>query len=99
MEKGIIEKEIELNNQGLKVYVVIKGDNIIVESFIKEFQYIISDRPAIDKMPEAVPDRPEYDRSSFKQYICEELVIRTRKRIGNARENINRANSLSPSYL
>lgn len=79
--------------------LVIKGDNIIVESFIKEFQYIISDRPAIDKMPEAVPDRPEYDRSSFKQYICEELVIRTRKRIGNARENINRAKSLSPSYV
>ncbi len=79
--------------------LVIKGDNIIVESFIKEFQYIISDRPAIDKMPEAVPDRPEYDRSSFKQYICEELVIRTRKHIGNARENLNRAKSLSPSYV
>lgn len=79
--------------------LVIKGDNIIVESFIKEFQYIISDRRAIDRMPEAVPDRPEYDRSSFKQYICEELVIRTKKRIGNARENINRAKSLSPSYV
>ena len=79
--------------------LVIKNDNKIIESFIKEFNYIINGRPAINKMPEAVPERPEYDRSSFKQYISEELVIRTRRRIGNARENISYAKSLSPSYV
>lgn len=78
--------------------LVIREDEIIIDTFIKEFEYIINGRVAIDEMPESVPERPEYDRSSFKQYISEELVIRTRRRIGNARENINRAKALSPTY-
>lgn len=78
--------------------LIIKDDDIVIESFINEFNYIINGRFAIDKMPDTVPDRPEYDRSSFKQYISEELVIRTRRQIGNARENISRAKALSPSY-
>jgi hypothetical protein len=78
--------------------LTIKDDDIVIDSFINEFNYIINGRLAIDKMPDTVPDRPEYDRSSFKQYISEELVIRTRRRIGNARENISRAKTLSPSY-
>ena len=49
-------------------------------------------------MPETVPERPEYDRSSFKQYISEELVLRSKKRIGNIKENIVRAKALSPNY-
>ena len=77
---------------------IIKDDDMVTESFIDEFNYIINGRLAIDRMPDTVPDRPEYDRSSFKQYISEELVIRTRRRIGNARENISRAKTLSPSY-
>lgn len=77
---------------------IIKDDDMVTESFIDEFNYIINGRLAIDRMPDTVPDRPEYDRSSFKQYISEELVIRTRRRIGNARENICRAKTLSPSY-
>ncbi|QFQ12180.1 DUF1669 domain-containing protein [Pseudoprevotella muciniphila] len=78
--------------------IVIKNNEKVIESFLKEFNYIISGRLAIDKMPEAVPERPEYDRSSFKQYISEELILRTIRRIGNARENISRAKKLSPSY-
>lgn len=78
--------------------LVIKGDENILKAFVNEFDYIINGHCPIDKMPETVPDRPEYDRSSFKQYISEELVIRTRRRIGNARENISRAKELSPSY-
>ncbi|SDM10412.1 phospholipase D-like domain-containing protein [Segatella bryantii] len=78
--------------------LIIKDDDMVIDSFIDEFNYIINGRLAIDKMPDTVPDRPEYDRSSFKQYISEELVIRTRRRIGNARENISRAKTLSPSY-
>ena len=78
--------------------LIIKDDDMVTDSFIDEFNYIINGRLAIDRMPDTVPDRPEYDRSSFKQYISEELVIRTRRRIGNARENISRAKTLSPSY-
>ena len=78
--------------------LIIKDDDMVTDSFIDEFNYIINGRLAIDRMPDTVPDRPEYDRTSFKQYISEELVIRTRRRIGNARENISRAKTLSPSY-
>ena len=79
--------------------LVIKDDDKVIDSFVNEFNYIINGRVAINKMPAVVPDRPEYDRSSFKQYISEELVIRTKRRIGNARENISRAKTLSPSYV
>lgn len=79
--------------------IVIKDDKKIIESFTKEFQYIIRGRQIISKMPSVVPERPEYDRSSFKQYISEELVIRARKRIGDIYGNISRAKSLSPSYI
>ena len=40
------------------------------------------------KMPETVPDRPQYDRSSFKQYISDELVLRAKRNIGNRRQNL-----------
>ena len=49
-------------------------------------------------MPETVPEKPEYDRSSFKQYISEELVLRSKKRIGNIKDNIIKAKGLSPMY-
>ena len=78
--------------------LIIREDEQLIDAFKKEFEYIINGRIAIDKMPESVPERQEYDRSSFKQYISEELVIRSRRRIGNVRENISRANALSPSY-
>ena len=78
--------------------LVIREDEKIIDEFKNEFEDIINGRVAIDEMPESVPERPEYDRSSFKQYISEELVIRTRRHIGNARENIGRAKALSPSY-
>lgn len=78
--------------------LIIKNNEKLINDFTKEFDYIISGRKPVEEMPDSVPERPEYDRSSFKQYISEELVIRTRKRIGNARENISRAKDLSPSY-
>lgn len=78
--------------------LIIREDEQLIEAFKKEFEYIINGRVAIDEMPDSVPERPEYDRSSFKQYISEELVIRSRRRIGNVRENISRAKALSPSY-
>ena len=78
--------------------MIIKDDEKVIEAFSNEFDFIISGRTAIDKMPEQVPERPENDRSSYKQYISEELVIRTKRRIGNAQENISKAKLLSPSY-
>ena len=79
--------------------LVIREDEEVIKAFLKEFDYLINGRIEINEMPESVPERPEYDRSSFKQYISEELVIRTRRRIGNARDNISRAKALSPSYV
>ena len=48
------------------------------------------------KMPETVPDRPQYDRSSLKQYISDELVLRAKRDIGNRRQNLIDAQTLSP---
>ena len=73
-------------------------DEKVVKEYTNEFAGIISGRPIIDKMPESVPERPEYDRCSFKQFISEELIIRTRRRIGNAKDNMSKAKCLSPSY-
>lgn len=78
--------------------LIIKGDDNLIDAYSNEFEKIITGRIAINRMPESVPEKPEYDRSSFKQYISEELVIRTKRRIGNAKENLNRARTLSPSY-
>lgn len=78
--------------------LLVIEDRLVVKAFNTEFENIISGRIKIDKMPEFVLERPEYDRSSFKQYISEELVIRSKHRIGNTRENLMRAKSLSPSY-
>ena len=78
--------------------LIIRDDEKVIDYYNNEFDNIISGRTIVSKMPETVPERPEYDRSSFKQYISEELVIRTRRRIGNAKENLTKAKSLSPLY-
>ncbi len=78
--------------------MLIIHDDKVVADYNREFERIVDGRPVIDKMPESVPERPEYDRSSFKQYVSEELVIRTRRHLGNSKENMLKANSLSPSY-
>lgn len=78
--------------------IIIQDDENAIEDFVNEFNNIISGRTIINRMPETVPERPEYDRSSFRQFICEELIIRTRRHIGNAKDNISKAKTLSPSY-
>lgn len=85
----------EVNRENM---IIIKDDKDTVDDFINEFNNIICGRTIIDRMPETVPERPEYDRSSFKQYISEELIIRTKRRIGNAKDNMSKAKTLSPSY-
>lgn len=78
--------------------LVIRGNERVIQDYTKEFQGLINERVPIDRMPDSVPERPEYDRSSYKQYISEELIERTRRRIGDIRENIRRAKTLSPTY-
>lgn len=78
--------------------IVIKDDPSAIESYNAEFELLVGKYGQVSQMPENVPERPEYDRSSFKQYISEELVLRSKKKIGNIKENIVRAKALSPNY-
>ena len=78
--------------------IVIKDDQDTIQAYMDEFNMLIDKYEAIDVMPESVPEKPEYDRSSFKQYISEELVLRSKKRIGNVKDNILSAKRLSPMY-
>ena len=78
--------------------IVIKDDQDAISSYMDEFFMLIEIYEAVEEMPESVPEKPEYDRSSFKQYISEELVLRSKKRIGNVKDNILSAKRLSPMY-
>lgn len=78
--------------------IVIKDDPSVIVSYNAEFELLVGKYGQVSQMPETVPERPEYDRSSFKQYISEELVLRSKKRIGNIKENLVRAKALSPNY-
>lgn len=78
--------------------IVIKDDQDTISSYMDEFNMLIEKYEAVEEMPESVPEKPEYDRSSFKQYISEELVLRSKKRIGNVKDNILSAKRLSPMY-
>lgn len=78
--------------------IVIKDDQDAISSYMDEFNMLIEKYEAVEEMPESVPEKPEYDRSSFKQYISEELVLRSKKRIGNVKDNILSAKRLSPMY-
>ena len=68
--------------------ILIKDDNDTIQTYLDEFNMLIKKYPIVSEMPESVPEKPEYDRSSFKQYISEELVLRSKKRIGNIKDNI-----------
>ena len=78
--------------------VLIKDNEQIVTAFYDEFCLLKDKYDEVSSMPETVPEKPEYDRSSFKQYISEELVLRSKKRIGNIKDNIIKAKGLSPMY-
>jgi len=78
--------------------IVIKDDQDAIRAYMGEFNLLIEKFEAVDEMPVSVPEKPEYDRSSFKQYISEELVLRSKKRIGNVIDNILSAKRLSPMY-
>lgn len=80
--------------------IIIVKDNIsTINAYKEEFNYLLNSYDSVTEMPESVPEKPEYDRSSFKQYISDELILRCKKNIGNTEKNIRQAISLSPTYI
>lgn len=80
--------------------MIVKNLNS-VERFISEFEKLTSVLPIVANMPVKVPERPEYDRSSFKQFITEELDSHARE-TSDHREKITaikKATSLNREYL
>lgn len=82
----------------LEDVVIIKDAPEVVKLFSDRFRLLTEQFAVVKRMPDTVPEKPEYDRGSFKQYICEELVARTRRNIGSAKDNIRRACKLSPTF-
>ena len=83
--------------------MIFKDDTYITESFINEFERIKenAEYKDIKAMPDYVPQRPEYDRSAFKQYITEELDAEARE-TSDHREKItalSKAMKLNPEYI
>lgn len=83
--------------------MVISGDGAVVRQFTDEFEEILSkaEYKNIDKMPDTVPERPEYDRSAFRQYVTEELDAQARETT-DERDKImalQTAVKLNPQYM
>lgn len=83
--------------------MIIRNDVNAVSAFNDEFERILhqAEYKNIDKMPDNVPERPEYDRSAFKQYITEELDSAAHE-ISNERDKItilHKASCLNPEYF
>ena len=83
--------------------MVVINDEEIIGQFCDEFDELIenAEYKCIDKMPDYVKERPEYDRSAFKQYITEELDAQAREST-DERDKITalkKAAELNPKYL
>jgi len=83
--------------------MIIRNDVNSVSAFNDEFKRILqqAEHKDIDKMPDNVPERPEYDRSAFKQYITEELD-KAAYEISDERDRItvlHRASRFNPKYF
>lgn len=83
--------------------MIIRNDVNIISAFNDEFERILqqAEHKDIDKMPDNVPERPEYDRSAFKQYITEELD-KAAHEVSDERDKItvlHRASRLNPEYF
>lgn len=82
---------------------VIRNDADATEAFTKEFEILLenAEHKCIKEMPEFVPERPEYDRSAFRQYVTEELDAEARE-TSVERDKITalqKAASLNSEYL
>lgn len=83
--------------------MVVISDDTIIEQFNDEFTILHdnAEHKDISSMPEYVKERPEYDRSAFKQYITEELDAEARETSDerNKITSLRKAVQLNPSYL
>ncbi len=83
--------------------IVIRNDMNVIQAFTKEFKILLqnAEHKCIAEMPEFVPERPEYDRSAFRQYVTEELDAEARE-TSEERDKITmlqKAVSLNSEYL
>lgn len=83
--------------------MIIRNNDEVCNSFSEEFGRMqqLAEHKNVDKMPEAVPQRPEYDRYAFKQYITEELDAEARE-TSEHRDKITalqKASELNPEYF
>lgn len=83
----------EINKEDV---VVIEDLPEVTSYFVNVFNSLTEQYRLVDKMPDTVSDRPQYDRSSFKQYISEELVLRAKRNIGDKKDTLRKAKTLSP---
>lgn len=83
--------------------LVMISDDTIIEQFNDEFLNLLekAEYKDISQMPEYVKERPEYDRSAFKQYITEELDAEAREATDERYKitSLRKAVQLNPSYL
>jgi Phosphatidylserine/phosphatidylglycerophosphate/cardiolipin synthases and related enzymes len=86
----------EINKEDV---LIVDGFSDVTSEFVERFSLLLNQYIQVDKMPDSVPDRPQYDRSSFKQYISEELVLRAKRCIGDRKETLLKAKDLSPENL
>lgn len=104
----IIDDEILINGSYNWTYyaetineenILIIKEKTIISSFVAEFERLLKSYPKIEEMPETVPDRPEYDRSSFKHYITRELQIRANNRSGDEKIRLlHQAIKIAPDF-
>lgn len=83
--------------------MIFRNNNELCEDFNEEFERILNlaEHKDIKAMPDSVPQRPEYDRSAFKQYITEELDAEARQ-TSDLRDKITalqKAAKLNAEYL
>lgn len=83
--------------------VIHRDDRPLTRAFMEEFDYLLAhaEHKVIQSMPGTVPERPEYDRSAFKQYVTEELDDAS-KEISDERQKITvlqRAKQLNEPYF
>lgn len=83
----------EINKEDV---IIIDELPTITNAFIDVFDSLLIQFKQVEKMPATVPDRPQYDRSSFKQYISEELVLRAKRSIGDRKQILIKAQALCP---
>ena len=82
--------------------LLIEGESIkdIIVSYVNIFNDLCNQYESIDKMPDSVPEKPQYDRSSFKQYVTEEVLFLARKTRSQEKRDTyyQRALRLSPNH-